>query len=94
MFRGVDVSLKVGVLLSKFETKLNSTMQNRNESFKIANYTWGVAPGIGVSKQVGPIMVGFDYSYQMYQPVKASAFRPSGARVVHGVNCPRYYSRC
>ena len=91
-FKGTDVSLKLGVLVSKFETKIDSTLNGNRTPNTVSTYAWGVAPGLLVERQVGPVKVGLDYSYQMYETVKFNSADNASA-INHDVRLkPRYHS--
>lgn len=89
-FKQLDVSLKMGLLLSKFQTEFGHVQSNWSSTK--TQYTWGFAPGIDVSRKMGPVTVGLGYSYQVYDVVKMKAYNlPQGHSFSINTK-PRYHT--
>jgi len=90
-YEGFDFSLQLGILLSKFDVKLDD-VGAPNFSNTDSRYAWGVAPGVKVERDLGFATLGIGYEYQIYMPVKYS-FADVDAGKDYSVNPkPRYHS--
>lgn len=91
-FGQFDASLRLGLLLSKFQDKIESHMTNSFFKDSRTQYTWGIAPGVAISRSVGNVDLGLDFSYQMYQEVKTKSHFDAD-NVTYGFRTkPRYLS--
>jgi opacity protein-like surface antigen len=89
-FHEIDFSLKLGVLLSKFDIKYSDPA--RSFTAKKNSYAWGIAPGVSVEKNLGFMTIGLNYEYQIYQVLKHS-FANVTSRISYDVRPkPRYHS--
>ncbi len=69
-FKGFDVSLKAGLIGSRFDIGVQRTDRNSNFSSSNTVNAIGFAPGFKVEKRIGSFDIGLNYEYQMYEQVK------------------------
>lgn len=89
-FHEIDFSLKLGLLLSKFDVKyddLQGALKERKSS-----YGWGFAPGFVVEKKLGFMTMGLHYEYQIYAPLKQEFSEINTACRYSVRSKPRYHS--
>ncbi|MBM3610295.1 MAG: hypothetical protein FJX18_02045 [Alphaproteobacteria bacterium] len=89
-FYDIDFSLKLGVLLSKFDVKyddLQGVLKERKSS-----YGWGFAPGLSVEKNLGFMTMGLNYEYQIYAPLKQEFSEINTSSRFSVRSKPRYHS--
>ena len=87
-YKQFDVSLQLGALLSKYEVKFSE----RTFMEKGTQYVWGIAPGIGVEKDLGFARLGLKYEYQVYAPIKYMSTDKDADRDYAIRSKPRYHS--
>jgi hypothetical protein len=69
-YNGFDMSLQLGILLSKFDVKFDDIINTFSKTG--GQYVWGVAPGFKVERDLGFATLGVGYEYQIYAPLKYS----------------------
>jgi hypothetical protein len=66
--------LKAGILVGRFNMKVQDLSVGGNFASTSSVYAPGFAPGVGVAKKFGSFDVGFNYEYQMYSQIKYNGF--------------------
>ena len=90
--KNVDVSLKLGAVVSRFQSKINTPVGGPVFSSEKTSYLLGVVPGVSFGKAVGPVVLGLDYSYQIYGQLKSETVQKSRGLLNNVVTSPRYQS--
>ena len=91
-FTHFDGALRLGVLLSKFEDRIDSRMTATPYDAKRTQYAWGIAPGVGISKKISNLSVGLNCSYQVYDSIKTSSFARDDVVTYNFRTEPRYWN--
>lgn len=90
--KGLDFSLKVGAMISKFDVGFEDLTVGNNEFAPMGTrYVLGFAPGFGVEKKVGPVDIGLKYEYQMYNQLSYSSTQRSESHEGVVKTNPRYH---
>lgn len=89
-FYDIDCSLKLGLLLSKFDVKYDDLTGDLKE--RKSSYGWGFAPGLSVEKNLGFMTMGLHYEYQIYAPLKQDFSEISLQERYSVRSKPRYHS--
>jgi hypothetical protein len=90
-FKGVNVSLKAGLLMGCFNMRVQDSGARRNFSTTSNVYVPGFAPGVGIEKKFGAFDVGIKYEYQMYKQVKAHGVDTVQDNSITTIANPRYH---
>jgi hypothetical protein len=85
----VSATFKLGVLLSRFDSKLEDT--DTNYSGQDNHLKWGFAPTLGIQKDFSKVTVGLNYSYQMYQNFTAKSADLATRSIYSHKISPRYH---
>ncbi len=86
-----SVFVRLGLVGSQF----NVLTSNENPTVGFASsdkqFKWGIAPGIGIQKDISGFTIGLIYSYYIYQELLVKGYDLAGNTVLTNTIVPRYH---
>lgn len=86
-----SVFVRLGLVGSQFNVRTSNEDPTGGFSSSDKQFKWGIAPGIGIQKDISGFTIGLIYSYYIYQELTVKGYDLPGNTILTNSITPRYH---